>query len=119
MSAIASSRAHLLATLEIPEMADDLARGDAAVDRSQGGSGAREGRTAAAPNRRTTSRTFPFTRLSAVSEKKPGLIAQQEIDDAHSKDLVSEAQISAAKSALAAANQQVDVNMRTCRRSRP
>ena len=60
-----------------------------------------------------------YQRLSAVSEKKPGLVAQQEIDDAHSKDLVAEAQVAAAKSALAAAQEQVNVNMPTCRRSRP
>jgi RND family efflux transporter MFP subunit len=45
-----------------------------------------------------------------VADKKPGLIAQQEIDDARGKDLVSEAQISAAKSALAASNEQVGVS---------
>src|SRR5207237_9293655 len=39
-----------------------------------------------------------------------GLVAQQEIDDARSKDLVSEAQIASAKSALASSRQQVDVN---------
>jgi len=37
-------------------------------------------------------------------------VAQQEIDDAHSKDLVAEAQVSAAKSAVAAAIEQVAVN---------
>jgi multidrug efflux pump subunit AcrA (membrane-fusion protein) len=49
------------------------------------------------------------TRLAAVQDSRPGLIAQQEIDDAHSKDLVAEAQVAAAKSALAAAEQQVKV----------
>jgi RND family efflux transporter MFP subunit len=38
------------------------------------------------------------------------LVAQQEIDDAHGKDLVAEAQVAAAKSSVAAAMQQVDVN---------
>ena len=51
-----------------------------------------------------------YTRLSDVSKQKPGLIAQQEIDDAHGKDLVAEAQVSAAKSNLAAAEEQVHVN---------
>jgi RND family efflux transporter MFP subunit len=51
-----------------------------------------------------------FQRLSAVAEKKPGLIAQQEIDDALSKDQVTEAQVSAARSALTAAEEQVNVN---------
>jgi len=51
-----------------------------------------------------------FQRLAAVAEKRPGLIAQQEIDDARSKDLVAEAQIASAKSGLAAATDQVHVN---------
>jgi len=45
-----------------------------------------------------------------VSEKKPGLVAQQEIDEARSRDLVAEAQVAASKSALAAAQEQVNVN---------
>jgi RND family efflux transporter MFP subunit len=51
-----------------------------------------------------------YQRLFEVSKQRPGLVAQQEIDDAHGKDLVSEAQIASAKSALTAATQQVDVN---------
>ena len=46
-----------------------------------------------------------------MSEKKPGLVAQQEIDEAKSRDLVADAQVSAAKSALAAAREQVNVNL--------
>jgi RND family efflux transporter MFP subunit len=45
-----------------------------------------------------------------VAEKKPGLVAQQEIDEAQSRDLVTEAQVAATKSALAAAQEQVNVN---------
>jgi RND family efflux transporter MFP subunit len=51
-----------------------------------------------------------YTRLAEVAKQKAGLIAQQEIDDAHSKDLVAEAQVSAAKSSLSAAQQQVQVS---------
>ena len=50
-----------------------------------------------------------YTRLSDVA-KRAGLIAQQEIDDAQSKDLVTEAQVSAAKWNLSAAEEQVQVN---------
>jgi RND family efflux transporter MFP subunit len=46
------------------------------------------------------------------------LIAQQEIDDAQSKDLVSEAQISAARSNLASVEQQVEVNRADLKRVR-
>jgi RND family efflux transporter MFP subunit len=44
-------------------------------------------------------------RLRQAAEGRPGLIAQQELDDAQAKDLSSEAQVDAAKSAMAAAQQ--------------
>ncbi|MDE3185901.1 MAG: efflux RND transporter periplasmic adaptor subunit [Acidobacteriota bacterium] len=46
-----------------------------------------------------------FARLKQASQAQPGLIAQQELDDAQAKDLASEAQIDAARSALSAARQ--------------
>jgi multidrug efflux pump subunit AcrA (membrane-fusion protein) len=99
----------ILATLEIPEMEDDLRRASAAVDRSQA-----EVRRAQDELQRAESAHqiahLSFERLSGVADKRPGLVAQQEIDDAHSKDLVAEAQISAAKSALAVAQEQVSVS---------
>jgi RND family efflux transporter MFP subunit len=99
----------LLATLEIPEMGDDLKRADAAVVRAQA-----EVTRAQDELRRAESAHqiahLSFERLSGVSVKKPGLIAQQEIDEAHSRDLVAEAQLAGAKSALAAVEEQVKVN---------
>jgi RND family efflux transporter MFP subunit len=44
-------------------------------------------------------------RLRQAAAGRPGLIAQQELDDAQAKDLSSEAQVDAAKAALAAAEQ--------------
>jgi len=98
-----------LATLEIPEMLDDLNRANAAVKRSNAdvthaGDEVRRAESAHAIAH------LSYTRLQAVAEKRPGLIAQQEIDVAQSKDLEAEAQVAAAKSALAAANEQVHVN---------
>jgi RND family efflux transporter MFP subunit len=90
-------------------MDDDLKRADAATVR------ARAEVTRARDEERRAESThdmahLSFQRLSAVAEKKPGLIAQQEIDEAHSRDLVAEAQVAGAKSALAAAQEQVNVN---------
>jgi RND family efflux transporter MFP subunit len=99
----------LLATLEIPEMGDDLTRADAATVRAR----AEVTRARDELHRAETAHNIAhlsFQRLSAVAEKKPGLIAQQEIDEAQSKDLVSEAQVASAKSALAATEEQVKVN---------
>lgn len=44
-----------------------------------------------------------YERLKETAATQPGLIAQQELDDAMAKDLSSEAQIDAAKAAMAAA----------------
>jgi RND family efflux transporter MFP subunit len=99
----------LLATLEIPEMADDLRRANAAVVRARA-----EVTRSQDEERRAESvhsiAHLSFQRIATVAEKRPGLVAQQEIDEAQSRDLVTEAQVAAAKSALAAAQEQVNVN---------
>ena len=50
-----------------------------------------------------------YERLLETSKAQPGLIAQQELDDAQSKDLSSESQVDAAKAAAAAAQQHAEV----------
>ena len=99
----------LLATLEVPEMADDRARAQAALDRSLA-----EVRRCQEELQRAQSAHdmahLSYTRLAGVLESRPGLVAQQEVDDAHSKDLVSEAQVAAARSSIAAAQEQVHVS---------
>jgi RND family efflux transporter MFP subunit len=98
----------LLAVLEIPEMESDIVRAAAALQRN---------RAEVARARDELQRAqavhdmnhLAYTRLDSVSRTRPGLVAQQEIDDAHSHDLQSEAQIAAAKSTLAAAEQEVQV----------
>ena len=99
----------LLATLEIPEMADDLRRADAAVVRARAEVTRAQDEQHSAESVHSIAH-LSFQRISTVAEKKPGLVAQQEIDEAQSRDLVTEAQVSAAKSALAAAQEQVNVN---------
>jgi RND family efflux transporter MFP subunit len=103
------NQGQLLATLEIPEMEDDRKRGLAAVQQSEA-----EVRRAHDELQRAMSAEemthLSYTRLDGVNKQRPGLVAQQEIDDAHSKDLVAEAQVAAARSALDAAKQQVSVH---------
>ncbi|HXB67899.1 MAG TPA: efflux RND transporter periplasmic adaptor subunit [Candidatus Acidoferrales bacterium] len=99
----------LLATLEIPEMGDDLRRADASVQRSQADVQHAKDEIQRSQAARDIAQ-LSFNRLTEVSKKRPGLVAQQEIDDAQSKYLVADAQVSAANSALAAAGQQVAVN---------
>lgn len=50
-----------------------------------------------------------YERLLETSKAQPGLVAQQELDDAQSKDLSSEAQVDAAKAAASAAEQHAEV----------
>jgi RND family efflux transporter MFP subunit len=99
----------LLATLEIPEMADDRVRAQAGVDRSQAEVARAKDQIQQAQSAHEIAH-LSYTRLAEVSKQKPGLVAQQEIDDAHGKDLVAEAQVSGARSNLAAAEEQVHVN---------
>lgn len=47
-----------------------------------------------------------YVRLKTAAAAQPGLIAQQELDDAAAKDLSSEAKVDAAKAAMAAAQEQ-------------
>jgi RND family efflux transporter MFP subunit len=96
----------LLATLEVPEMGDDLRRATAAIDRSQ----AEVQRARDELRRAESAHQLAHVWSTRVSSVKPGLVAQQEIDDARSKDLVAEAQVSSAQSALSAAQEQVSVN---------
>jgi multidrug efflux pump subunit AcrA (membrane-fusion protein) len=50
-----------------------------------------------------------YERLLDTSKAQPGLIAQQELDDAESKDLSSESQVDSAKAAAAGAQQNAEV----------
>jgi RND family efflux transporter MFP subunit len=111
------TQGQLLATLEIPEMSDDITRGQASIDRA-------ESEVTRAGDELTRAQSshdiahLSAKRLSEVSMKRPGLVAQQEIDDAQSRDLVSEAQVSAAKSNRASVLQQVQVNRAELKRMR-
>lgn len=98
----------LLAELEIPELQDEMRQDDAAVRRNS-----EEIRRAEADLQRTESNHevahLGSTRLAAVAKERPGLIAQQDLDDANAKDRVAEAQVATAKAALASAQQQLEV----------
>jgi RND family efflux transporter MFP subunit len=50
-----------------------------------------------------------FERLNGVAKAKPGLVAQQEVDDSQGKDLAGEAQVEASKSSLQSAQSQLSV----------
>jgi RND family efflux transporter MFP subunit len=98
----------LLAVLEVPELADELREAAAQIERDESEvSRARDDLARAKSAHAATHSNY--TRLARVSEMRPELVAQQEVDDAQAKDLVGEAQVSAAEAALSAALQQAQV----------
>ncbi len=99
----------VLATLEIPEMDDDLRRANASVDRSQANVKQAQDELTRAKSAYDVTEAY-YKRLDDVSKQRKGLVAQQEIDDAQGKALVAQAQVAAANSAVQSANEQVRVN---------
>ena len=95
-----------LATLEVPEMAQDVAQAAASRARSE----ADVVRSRVELQRAQTTAKLAqlsYDRLSAVLKSRPNLIAQQEIDEAKTRADASREQVDAARAALAAAEQQV------------
>jgi RND family efflux transporter MFP subunit len=72
----------LLATLEVPELRDELARTKATEKRAEAD---------------YKDAHLVYTRLQAVEQEHPNLVAQQELDAAEAKDATTEAAIAAAK----------------------
>lgn len=99
----------LLATLEIPEMQDDLTRAAASLEEANA-----ELATARDELQRAESAHemahLSYSRVLDVSKREAGLVPQQEVDEAHSRDLVAEAQVSAAKSHIIACQQRIRVS---------
>ena len=98
----------ILAVLEVPELSAQL-KGTVAEVASRKDEIARAQQEVLRAQSEHASLHANYTRLKQASASQPGLIAEQELDDAQSKDLASEAQIDAAKSALSAARQNFDV----------
>jgi RND family efflux transporter MFP subunit len=98
----------LLAVLEIPELQDEIKQDEAGVKRAS-----EEIRRAQADVERAQSAHevahLNATRLTGVIKTKPNLVAQQDIDEATGRDRVSEAQVSTAEAALAAAREQLEI----------
>jgi RND family efflux transporter MFP subunit len=98
----------VLATLEIPELADEVEQADAGVAASNAEVTRAEAEVARAGSAHDVAH-LAAARLTSVSKAQPGLVAQQEIDEATGRDKVAEAQLATANAALAASRQQVAV----------
>jgi RND family efflux transporter MFP subunit len=92
----------VLATLEIPELQLQVKEDDAAVKNAE----AQIPHAQEELNRvQAQQKVFQlqYDRLNGVANSKPGLVAQQEVDDSEGKALASAAQVEAAKSNLQSA----------------
>ena len=98
----------LLATLEIPEMQDDITRAAAAIEEANAELSAAHDELQRAQSARDIAH-LSYSRILDVSKREVGLVPQQEVDEANSRDLVAEAQVSAAKSRIASTEQHIHV----------
>jgi RND family efflux transporter MFP subunit len=94
----------VLATLDIPELQQQLQQDDATVHRSEHDlSRAKEELTRAQSAYKVAHLTY--SRLADVQKTQPDLVAQEEVDVAQGKDLEADAEVSAEKAALDGAEQ--------------
>jgi RND family efflux transporter MFP subunit len=98
----------LLATLEIPEMADDLVRAGASIDQADADVTTARDEVQRAESAYNVAHLY-VNRIESVAKTEPGLVPQQEVDEVRSRDQVAQAQLSAAKSALRAAEQKTRI----------
>ena len=98
----------LLATLEIPEMQDDLTRSAAAIEEASAELATARNEVQRAQSAHDMAH-LSYSRILDVSHREQGLVPQQEVDESHSRDLVAEAQLSAAQSHVIACEQRIRV----------
>ncbi len=96
----------VLAVLEVPELVDELEHSAAATRQAQAELTAAQNELNRAESAHKVAH-LESTRLAGVMEKRPGLVAQQDIDDALGKDQEAEAKVAADKAAAVAAQQQL------------
>jgi multidrug efflux pump subunit AcrA (membrane-fusion protein) len=99
-------KGQVMAVLEIPELQAQLEEDQAAI-------GAQKDQVARAESEVGRAKAqhnmvhLQYQRLTGVAKGKPGLVAQQEVDDAEGKDLAAESQLDAVKGAYQAAQSQL------------
>lgn len=98
----------LLATLEIPEMENDLSKAEASVEQTEAELAVAVDEVQRAGSAHDIAHVS-FVRIEDAANREPGLVPRQEVDEARSRDLVAEAQVAAAKSNLAVAGMRTKV----------
>ena len=99
-------RGETLAVLEVPELNAQLQASEAAVRRAE--DSIRRAQNEVARDKSSHQAThLDYNRLKQASQERPGLIAQQELDDAFAKDQSAEAQVDAADASLSEAKNEL------------
>lgn len=101
-------KGQLIAELEAPEMAQEVAQAEATLKRTQ--VDVERARSELERSQAQESiRRVSFDRLASVLKARPNLIAQQEIDDSEARLREAEAQLSATRAALSVTEEQVKI----------
>lgn len=98
----------LLATLEIPELADEVQQAEAAVRQSEENIKRAQDELEQSQSAHEVAHVA-YSRLAEVMKTQPDLVAQQDVDDARGRDRVTQAQVAGAGDALSAARQQLEM----------
>ena len=98
----------VMAILEIPELEAQLQEDQAEI-KNASNQVSRAQHELERYQAQYTALHLQFTRLNGVFENQPGIVAQQEVDDAQGKDLAASSQVDVGQAALDAAQSQLSV----------
>jgi len=96
----------IMAILEIPELEAQLTQDQAEI-KNAGNQVSRAQHELARYQAQYKALHLQYTRLSGVFQSQPGIVAQQEVDDAQGRDLAASSQVDAGQAALEAAQSQL------------
>jgi RND family efflux transporter MFP subunit len=98
----------VMAVLEIPELEAQLQEDEAEI-KNAGNQVVRAQHELARYQAQYKALHLQYSRLSGVFQTQPGIVAQQEVDDAQGKDLAASSQVDAGQAAFEAAQSQLGV----------
>jgi RND family efflux transporter MFP subunit len=98
----------VMAVLEIPELEAQLQEDQAGI-KNANNQVSRAQHELARYQAESKALHLQYSRLNDVFQSQPGIVAQQEVDDAQAKDLASASQVDAGQAALDAAQSQLSV----------
>ena len=98
----------VMAILEIPELEAQLQEDEAGIKNAMN-QVSRAQHELARDQAQYNALHLEYTRLNGVFQSQPGIVAQQEVDDAQGKDLAASAQVDAGQASLEATQSQLSV----------